>query len=676
MRHGLLVRKTLFTNSRGKRIEYRSLRFFSMHNKHVVVMRMYITPLDDSARFEFESSVDTEVTNKGYVTEGRKKHVHIYDFEKKGTANYLCLKTLEKETLLVYTSELRIKKGNKVFKPPRRALELYLKKGETIRITKYFTVYTSLDVAPKKIKKKSIEALEKAVKKGFYYLIKDHINSWNKRWMDADIEISADHDIERTLRFNIYHLLIAGNENNDNVSIGAKTLTGEGYRGHVFWDNEIFILPFFIYTNPNIARNLLMYRYNRLNAARRIANNNGFRGAMFPWESADSGEEVTPSWYKSSDGRIIPVNTGKQEHHINADIPYSIFHYYTATNDLDFLLNYGLEVIFETARFWASRLEYNEKKKRYEIKNIIGPDEFHENVNNNAFTNAMAKWTLNITTELYKVFRRKYSRKIKLLMKIINLKHGEINSWPAMAKKIYIPFSKKSGLIEEFDGFFKLKKYPLPERDNNYIPLNPQKISHEKFNNTQFVKQADVVILLYLLSDTHPSFEMKSKNYTFYKNRTLHESSLSASIHSILASELSKSNEAYKYFLASLYTDLKDIYGNTVNGIHGAAAGGTWQAVINGFAGARIIKGILSLKPNLPFAWNRIKFRLKWKGYDLDIEIADDKITIWYKSKKRNDWIFIRAYDLLHKIRANRAVTIYRKTGKTTIAPKKEINIS
>lgn len=660
MHRGLLVRKTTYANSRKKRFNYQSLRFFSMHNKHIAVMQIYVTPLDEEVTFTVESSVDTAVTNKGLITEGKKKHVHIYDFLKNGNINYLCMKTLEKEVLIAYANQLEIKKGKKTRSVPHRTFKLHLRKGESACITKFFSFYTSQDINPRQIKAKTIKTLRKAVMKGFDQLIKEHTNVWLKKWKSANIEIEGDPDIERVIRFNIYHLLITGSEDNNNISIGARTLTGEGYRGHIFWDTEIFILPFFIYTNPKIAKNMLLYRYHRLDAARKIAKDKGYQGTMFPWESADTGEEATPSWYKHTDGTIRKVSTGFQEHHITSDIAYGVFHYFIATGDIDFMLEYGLEIILETAKFWASRVEYTSRRKKYEIKHVIGPDEYHENVNNNVFTNAMAKWNLEIAAKLCEVLRRKYPSKVKPVMTKINLKPRDTHKWRYIAKRIFIPISKKRGIIEEFDGFFKLKRLPLPELDSNSIPLYPKGLAGRKISKTQFVKQADVVMLLYILSDIL-SANQKKKNYLFYENRTLHESSLSAAVYSAVGAEVGEKNKAYRYFLTSAYTDLKNIYGNSSDGMHAASLGGTWQAVINGFAGVKIRKRILSFNPKLPYNWKRMKFLLKWKGFDLSVNIDKEKTILGFNSKRKKDYILVRVDGLLHKLCANKTTTFHRK---------------
>ena len=664
MHRGILVRRTLYANARKKRFDYQSMRFFSMHDKHITAMQIYITPLDEEAHLTFSSSVDTSIENMGLVTEGNKKHVNMIESKKIGNVYWLATKTIEQGIVIAYARQLMISKGRKSQSAPHRTFKLQLKKGETACVTSYISLYASQRDSLREVQKFCVNTVTRSVKKGFEHLYREHRSAWEEKWKGATIEIDGDPTIERAIRFNIYHLLIAATENCDDVSIGAKALTGEGYRGHIFWDTEIFCLPFFIYTNPPVAKNLLRYRFNRLNEARKIAKELGYQGAMFPWESADTGEETTPSWFKDGSGKIQRVLTMEQEHHITANIAYSVFHYYLATNDVDFLLDHGLEIIFETARFWASRVEHNKRKKRYEINHVIGPDEFHENVNNNAYTNIMAQWNLKMAAKLCRVFQRIYHAKMKELLSKIDLKAPEIAKWRKIASEIFIPKSKETGLIEQFDGYFKKRRLPLPELDHHSLPLYPEKL--RSISDTQYVKQSDVVMVLFLLSDLF-SMKTKKKNYLFYEKRTLHKSSLSASIHAALGAEVGEEHKAHHYLQAAVYADLKDIYGNTDMGIHAASLGGVWMACIQGFAGVRIRNRILTVNPKLPARWKSIKFPFKFKGFDVSIHSDEKKVSLYFSSKRKSDTLPVKVYGNLHILGANKKVNFYKKYKKKIV---------
>ncbi|MFC1485046.1 glycoside hydrolase family 65 protein [bacterium] len=627
MQTGVLVRRNLYSNSRKEKFDYKSARFFSMNNKHTAVMKIYLTPLDADETITIDSFVDTSTMNKGYVTEGHKKHFHVTDFSKQGSINYVCAKTLEKEILIAFASELTIQKGKKIFSPKRRTVSnLDVKKGETICITKYFSFYTSRDINAKKIMKRTIETLETAVSKGFDCLFLENKKVWKKKWNVSDIEICGNNEDAKAVRFNIYHLLIASSEKNLDVSIGAKTLSGEGYRGHVFWDTEIFMLPFFIYTNSRIAKNFLLYRYNRLHQAREKARENNYRGAMFVWESADLGDECTPLWYKDKHGDIQKVTTGLFEHHITADIAYATSLYYEVTGDEIFMINYGMELIFETARFWQSRVDYNKKNKRYEISAVTGPDEFHEHINNNAFTNIVAAWNLEYAYNLYSDFSKKHPLAFKKIVKKIGLTPDEIEDWKKISQNLYVPVLR-TGIVEQFAGFLKLKKNPITHRNKYLLLKNHNELKEDEIKDFQFVKQADV-LMIFLLFPHYYDSKIKIKNYEFYEPKTLHFSSLSPSAHAIVGLDVGALELAYKYFVTSAYLDIRNIYHHTGDGMHAASLGGVWQIVIYGFAGIRILENKLFCDPKLPKSWKSIKCCIIWKGHKIKFFIDKNTVTI------------------------------------------------
>lgn len=266
-----------------------------------------------------------------------------------------------------------------------RTLNLRQKKEKSYEIVKLIVLVSSRENV-EDIFKSSQNKLERAKELGVERLLSEHIEEYDKLWDVAKLEVIGDEVADRSLKFNVFHLLSMANPEDERVSLGAKGLHGEGYKGHVFWDTEIFMLPFYIYTNPKAARAMLMYRYNLLDAARENARKNEYKGAQFPWESADTGQEETPKWGYDYLGKPVRIWTGDIEYHISADIAFAVLEYVRATDDIEFLLNYGAEIVIETARFWASICKYNEEKDRYEINDVIGPDEFHEHCNNNAYT--------------------------------------------------------------------------------------------------------------------------------------------------------------------------------------------------------------------------------------------------------------------------------------------------
>jgi len=660
MKHGLLTRHTIYRNSHKKRFDYQSLRFVSMRNKHIIAMQVCITPLDEAATFTVENLLDLSVTNVGFLTEGNKKHFRVEGVSQFDTGEYLAVKTLEKGMLIAYGKSMIIEKGHSSRFARHVTTQIKLRKNQTACITTIFSIFTSDNKDTKKIKPVVKGFLRKSANMGFERILKEHIASWDRLWQASDVRIKgAPHD-ERSLRFNMYHLLICGREGNGESSIGAKTLSGEGYRGHIFWDAEIFILPFFLYNRPNVAKNMLLYRYHRLNKAMQIAESRGYKGAMFPWESAATGEETTPAWAKNFDGSLIQIRTHEMEHHVTADVAYAVYQYYVATKDIRFMLKCGFEMIFETARFWASRAGYNPKIKKYEIKHVIGPDEFHEDVDNNAYTNSMVYFNLMAACGMYQKMKRLYPKEYRRLSKKIGLKKGEVGEWKRIIPRIALNL-KRNGLIEQFDGYFRKRKVKLRNLKKHPIPPIPRSIKLKDVGKTQLVKQADVVMLLYLLPDKF-DIKTKKKNFYYYLKRTVHKSSLSAAVHAAIAAEIGNIKMAYRYFDVAANMDLTLLYGNTDDGMHAASLGVTWQAAIHGFAGMKIFNETLSINPRLPEAWKEISFCLKWQGYNLKIAINHTKVNVQFYSK-RKDFLKIKVYNILRKIEADKAYNFPRKRG-------------
>jgi len=662
MKKGLLIRHTLYEDTKKKRYDYQSLRFISLHNRNIGAMQIAITPLDAACSIDVNTGIDTSVSNMGILSEGRKKHFRVRELGQAKNAGYLEIETLEKKHTIVYLSGFYYEIGKKKIFAKDNVFRLKLKKGQTVIFTKIFFIKRF----PYKEKhnlyrQESFRAFDKVFCGSFNTLLTDHIKMWQRLWKKADVLIEGTRNLQENLRFNIYHMLICAHYDNGFSSIGARTLSGEGYRGHIFWDAEIFLLPFYLFNFPRVAKNMLLYRYRRLDKSRELAQAEGYKGAKFAWESADTGGEETPKWSKDFDKTVIKIHTHQQEHHITADIAYATYNYYIATEDEDFMRNCGYEMIFEAARFWASRVEYNKRKRTYDIKNIMGPDEFHRDVNNNAFTNMMAKWNLLTAARLFLELCKDTSLHKKIKEKI-NLKKTEPAQWKKIASGIKIKINKKH-IIEQFDGYFKLKKTLLTRTDENGIPIIPSKIKAKSIFKTDLVKQADVVMMLYLLEDFF-SPKTKVANYDFYIRRTVHKSSLSPSMHAVVASEIGDLNRAYGLFKVSLRTDISDVYGNSFEGIHAASLGGTWQALVFGFAGIRIKKRRLTVNPHLPRAWKKVAFSLAWQGKLIKFELTNDLIKLKVRSGQKKK-VQMGVFNKVISIRTNKLYTFKRRSIET-----------
>lgn len=659
LRHGLLCRHTVFQDRKKKKYDYQTLRFVSMHDKNIGVMQIIFTPLDDGIEASIETGIDTSVYNVRTVTEGRKRHFRVKEVGQFKNEGYLIVETFGKLHTVIFRSGFYYETRGKKTAAKDNIFELKLRKNQTVVFTKIFYVGAVLKGENLDKKKKlSEKKFRKAFQRSFDCLLRRHIRAWEGLWNVAEVSIWGDPEVEKNFRFNIYHMLTCGPRDNGLSSIGARALTGEGYRGHIFWDTEIFLLPFYLYTLPDVARNMLLYRYRRLDAARVIAKKYGFKGAMFPWESAGLGEDETPGWAKDLDGKVIRIHTGEMEQHITADIAYAFCHYYKATQDEKFFRDYGYEILFETARFWASRVEYNKKKKKYEIKQVIGPDEFHKDVNNNAFTNMMAKWNLLIAYRMFQKLRKSNTGVYRKLVQKIGLSAKEVAGWKNIAARISVKMGKGQ-VIEQFDGYFKKRRVKITDWDENSIPVVSEKLTPRDYGKTQLVKQADVIMLLHLLSDVF-SIKTKRQNYAYYIDRTIHKSSLSLPVYALMAVDVGDRSRGYRFFHTALRTDISNINNNTNEGIHAACMGGSWQVLINGFAGVKIQKGILSVNPKMPRIWRKVLFSLHWRGNLLRLEVKNNKIKIQLVSPGRKK-VKIKVFGVLHELAGDKPFEFERK---------------
>ena len=452
---------------------------------------------------------------------------------------------------------------------------------------------------------------------GLSALVARHQEAWRARWAASDIRVEGDPAAQTALRFAGYHLISAANPDDERVSIGARALTGRAYAGHVFWDTEIFMLPFFALTWPEAARALLMYRHHTLPAARAKAVRYGARGAFYAWESADTGEDVTPKVVIAPDGTVTPLLLAEQEQHISADIAFAVWNYWRATGDDDFLLQAGAEIVLETARFWASRGEAGDDGRRH-IRRVVGPDEYHEAVDDDAYTNGMARWNLETAAALARLMSERWPERWKYLAGALDLHLGEVDDWDRTAREIYTGLDPHSGLIEQFKGYFGLEDIELAACEPRNAPIDVI-LGRERVQRSQLIKQPDVVMLLYLLWDQFPP-EVREANFRYYEPRCGHGSSLSPAIHALVAARLGDLPLAERYFRQAREIDLANNMGNAAGGIHAGALGGLWQATVFGFAGLRLTDGGPKLHPNLPPAWRELSFRIRLQGREHELK--------------------------------------------------------
>lgn len=451
-------------------------------------------------------------------------------------------------------------------------------------------------------------ALERNKTIGWNGVLSAHEAAWDQRWSVSDVVIEGDPDVQRAVRFAIYHLISAANPDDERVSVGARALSGDTYFGHVFWDTEIYLLPFYTSVWPEAARAMLMYRFHTLPAARHKAARLGWRGALYAWESADTGEETTPERVVAPDGTWVEVPTGTHEQHISADIAYAVWDYWRVSGDDAFYRDAGAEIVLETARFWASRAVPEADGKRH-IRNVIGPDEYHEDVDDNAFTNVMARWNIERGLDTVALLRDRWPERATELTAKLELTDAELADWRDAVDRIVTGFDPATGLYEQFEGYYGLEPIDLTAYADRTVPMDVV-LGRERTQASQVVKQADVVALIALLPEVFPG-KTAETNFRFYEPRCAHGSSLSPAMHALVAARLGDSELALRFLHRIIGFDRDP---GSAGGVRIAGLGGVWQAVVLGFAGLDLTGEILTIDPKLPPDWRSLSFHVRWRG--------------------------------------------------------------
>jgi trehalose/maltose hydrolase-like predicted phosphorylase len=466
------------------------------------------------------------------------------------------------------------------------------------------------------------EALRQGKHQGLPRLYSSHAGRWQERWRSSDVVVAGNDAAQQALRFAIFHLNGAVDASGSRASIAARGLTGDGYLGHVFWDTDLFMIPFYTFTWPEAARSILEYRYRTLSAARAKARRLGYRGALYAWESTDTGDEATPPYAVGPRGEAIAIRNGDLEQHISAAVAYGVWQYWQATRDVAFLLRAGAEILLETARFWASRPQ-REDDGLFHIRNVIGPDEYHEDVDDNAYTNYMAYWNIERGLEIAGLLQRRWPIRWQDLAGSVGLTESELASWRSTAKALHLPRDTETGLLEQFSGYFRLEQVDVPPFPERSAPMDVV-LGPERTRRSQVVKQADVLMLMALLPETFSSADLR-RNFDYYDPRCGHGSSLSPPVHSLVAARLGRVDLAESYFHQTADIDLSNSMGNSAAGLHMGALGGLWQAAVFGFGGIAQRADGLHLSPRLPAGWDRLEFPLQWRQRRLVVDVSREE---------------------------------------------------
>ena len=503
--------------------------------------------------------------------------------------------------------------------------------GCPIHLTKYMVYHASQTASAEELCGRAEWTLDRVVSQEFQRLLAAQEQYMDDFWRRSDVRIKdiredrikrSTVEIQQAIRFNLFHILQASARAED-TGVPAKGLTGQAYEGHYFWDTEIYLLPFLIYTSPRIARNLLAFRYKMLPQARARAKELGHRGAMFPWRTI-SGEEAS-AYYAA----------GTAQYHINADIMYALRKYVQATGDEAFLRDFGSEMLVETARLWLDLGFYSAAKGgKFCINGVTGPDEYNAVVNNNAYTNLMARENLRYATQVVQSLHATEPDAYNALAHKTALEPSEVSAWIRAAEKMYVPYDEKLGIIPQDDDFLDKEPWDFRNTPADHYPLllfyHPLNIYRK-----QLIKQADVVLATFLLGDVF-SMETKKRNFDFYDPLTTGNSSLSSCVEAIIAAQIGDMDKAFRYGMAALLMDLADVGGNVKDGCHIASMGGTWMMLTYGFGGMRDHDGSLSFWPRRAPEDNAIlRFPVTYRGQLLEVEISLDSVEYALREGER-----------------------------------------
>jgi len=612
MKRGLLTRNFVWETKSGKKIEIEFQRFLSMVNSANGYQRIKFKALNFSGDLELLAGLDFSIVHKSnpeehwnclkkgneselvaILAETNNSKIFVFSgFKTKftGITNNPKFEYLEKEKFLGVKSILKLERSSEAIFD-KKVVNYWQK--DVLELDKFWS--EKIVKANQSLEETYDDALQK------------HINYWEDVWEKNDILIKGDLENQQGIRYCIFQLRQTFHGGNPGLNIGAKGLTGEAYSGHAFWDTETYCLPFYLFNNPKAAKNLLLFRYKGLENAKNRAKQLDCAGACYPIATLD-GRESCNLWQHAS-LQLQPSTA----------VAYAIWHYYKITNDINFLYKKGIEMLVEISRFLTNRCQRGQNSGKLGYYGVMGPDEFQMMVNHNCYTNYMAKKTFSFTLEVLKSMEKGYKDDYQKLLGELNIRRKEIDEWQELAENMYLPLDKETGIYEQHDGFFD-----LPHIDINSIPKKEFPLYHhwsyDRIYRNDMIKQPDVLMFMFLYNQEF-SQESKKVNYEYYESRCIHESSLSPSIHSILALELGNEKEGFDFFGFATRLDLDNYNRNTNEGLHLTSIAAAWMNIVYGFAGMRSDGDILTFKPFIPEKWEEYSFKINYQDSLLEIKI-------------------------------------------------------
>ena len=640
MKEGIYNRSFEATLQNGTQIAVNVRRFLSLDLDEVGVINYEITPLNNDAKIVFKPYVDAGVHNEDANWEEKfweplnVKHSENEAFVTARTfKTHFTATTFMQNSILLNAANLKISPINieATKEKVQFTYEVAVTKGQTASLQKLGGYTVSMNHENTQIAAQNVIA--KALSFGYDQLENNQISAWAKIWEMSDISIDGDVKAQQGIRFNIFHLNQTYLGKDSRLNIGPKGFTGEKYGGSTYWDTEAYCIPFYMATkDQQVARNLLAYRYNQLDKAIENAGKLGFANgaALYPMVTMN-GEECHNEWEITF-----------EEIHRNGAIAFAIFNYYRFTGDYSYIPEKGLEVLIGIARFWHQRATFSTFRNQYVILGVTGPNEYENNVNNNFYTNYLAKWCIDYAMEQINKVEKVYNADYTRIMSKVKLDATEIGHWKKVADNMYFPFSEEHDVYLQQDGFLDKELVKVHDLDKSQRPIN-QKWSWDRILRSPYIKQADTLQGFYFFED-HFSKEQLEKHFDFYEPFTVHESSLSPCVHSIQAAKLDRMEQAYTFYLRTSRLDLDDYNKEVEEGLHITSMAGTWMSIVEGFGGMRVKNDVLHFEPRIPEEWNGYSFKINFRNQILKVSVhqhetnftleGDTKISVFVNGKE------------------------------------------
>ena len=620
MKEGFILRTCDVSLTNGKRFAIESIRFNSMADDESGAISYSITPLNFTEEIQVKAFIDGDIKNKDSNYDEK-----FWDEVKVGS-HFVWSKTKKTGFEVITAQQIEIlSNGTKVDaksisntreKYSELAYTLAAKQGERLTIIKYAVNISSENHPTESFEKIASEYLARISAKGFDQMLAEQTAAWDKKWSINDIIISGDVSAQQGIRFNIFQMNQTYTGEDNRLNIGPKGFTGEKYGGSTYWDTEAYCIPFYLGTAPaNVSKNLLIYRWKQLDRAIENAGKLGFSkgAALYPMVTMN-GEECHNEWEITF-----------EEIHRNGAIAYAIMDYVNYTDDRKHLVEYGWEVLVGIARFWAQRVNWSQDKQKYVMLGVTGPNEYENNVNNNWYTNYIATWCLKYTLEVYEEIQKSYPAEAAAKIASTAFQKEEIDQFKHIIATMYFPRDESQGIYLQQDGFLDKVIAPV-DAIASERPIN-QKWSWDRILRSCYIKQADVLQGIYFFEDDF-SIEELERNYNFYEPITVHESSLSPCVHSILAARLGKEDKSYEFYTRAARLDLDDYNNDTEDGCHITSMAGTWMSIIKGFGGMRLKDHTLHFDSFLPKQWNEFSFKINFRANQLNIAVKKSGVEI------------------------------------------------